>query len=77
MSSAAQESDQSVDHNPEDLKSIYMHIPNMTAKSFSNWKTVKVWLMQNALRLGNLSFFQGKKTSTSFGLKENSMYKVL
>ena len=72
MQSAAQESDRSVDHNPEDLKSIYMHIPNTTAKSFSNWKTVKVWLMQNALRSGNLSFFQGKKTSTSLGSRKTA-----
>ena len=67
MQSAAQESDQSVDQNPEDLKSIYKQVLNMTVKDFSSWKTVKVWIMQNALRLGNLSFFQGTKTSTSLG----------
>ena len=72
MQSAAQENDQSVHHNPEDLKSIYMQVPNMTATSFSSWKTVKVWLMQNALRLGNLSFFQGKKTSTSLGSRKTA-----
>ena len=70
--SAAQESNRSVDHNPEDLKSIYKQVPSMTAKDFSSWKTVKVWLMQNALRLGNLSFFQGKKTSTSLGLRKTA-----
>ena len=70
--SAAQESDQSVDHNPEDLKSIYKKVPNMTAKGFSSWKTVTVWFMQNALRLGNLSFFQGKKTSTSLGSRKTA-----
>ena len=32
--------------------------------------------MQNALRLGNLSFFKGKKTSASLGSRKNSMYKV-
>ena len=72
MQSAAQERDQSVDHNPEDLKSIYKQVANTTAKSFSSWKTVKVWLMQNALRLGNLSFFQGKKTSTSLGSRKTA-----
>ena len=72
MQSAAQESDQSVDHNPADLKSIYRQVPNMTAKGFSSWKTVKVWLMQNALRVGNLSFFQGKKTSTSLGSRKTA-----
>ena len=28
--------------------------------------------MQNALRLGNLSFFQGKKTSTSLGSRKTA-----
>ena len=71
--SAAQESDQSVDHNPEDLKSIYRQVPNMSAKqSFSSGKNVEVGLMQNALRLGNLSSFQGKKTSASLGSRKTA-----
>ena len=71
--SAAQESDQSVDHNPEDLKSIHRQVPNMNAEQdFSGWKTVKVGLVQNALRLGNLSFFQGKKTSASLGSRKTA-----
>ena len=71
--SAAQESDRSIDHNPEDLKSIYRQVPNMNAKqSFSSWKTVKAGLMQNALRLGNLSFVQGKKTSASLGSRKTA-----
>ena len=41
MQSAAQESDQSVDHNPEDLKSIYKQVLNMTAKGFLKLENCK------------------------------------
>ena len=72
MQSAAQESDRSVDHNPEDLKSIYKQVPNMTAKRFLKLENFKSLAHAKRFALGNLSFFQGKKTSTSLGSRKTS-----
>ena len=73
--SAAQESDQSVDHNPEYLKSIYRQVPNTTEK-FLKYENCKSLIHAKRFAFGNLSFFQGKKTSTSLGSRKTACTRL-
>ena len=76
--SAAQESNRSIDHNPEDLKYIHMQVTDVTEiQNFSSWKTAKVGFMQNASRLGNLSLVKGKKTTASLGSRKTACVRFV
>ena len=59
MQSAAQESDRSVDHNPEDLKSIYKQVPNMTAKRFLKLENCKSLAHAKRFAFGEPKFLSG------------------
>ena len=73
MQSAAQESDRSVDHNPEDLKSIYKQVPNMTAKRFLKLENCKSLAHAKRFAFGEHKFLSGyKKTSTSLGSRKTA-----
>ena len=53
------ESDRSVDHNPEDLKSIFKQVPNMNAKRFLKLENFKSLAHAKRFAFGEPKFLSG------------------